>query len=154
MEICCWKERNRPERIKAATGSKAGSEIRDRSHGDMLLEREEWAERAKAITGGKAAWKETQFGRTQQGRGEDSMRRAEVESSSAGAKGVAGARAASHHCSKLQISASFDTRQVSFRLLQSAHRCRSNVMTRCRRSTCPAEMWPMENSFSTWCQAV
>jgi hypothetical protein len=78
-------------------------------------------ERAKAITGGKAAWKETQFGRTQQGRGEDFMRRAEVGRSSAGAKGVVGARAASHHCSKLQISASFDTRQVSFRLLQLAH---------------------------------
>jgi hypothetical protein len=75
MEICCWKERrNRPARVKARTGSKAGSEIRDRSHGDMLLERKEWAERAKAITGGKAAWKEMQFGRTQQGRGEDSMR--------------------------------------------------------------------------------
>jgi hypothetical protein len=146
MEICCGKDRNRPERVKATTGSRAGSEIRDRSHGDMLLEREEWAERAKAITGGKApAWKEMQFCRTQQGRGEDFMRRSEVGRSSAGAKGVAGARAASHHCSKLQISASFDTRQVSFRLLQSAHRCRSNRMTRCCRSTCPAEMWPMEN---------
>ena len=145
MEICCWKERNRPERLKATTGSKAGSEIRDRSHGDMLLEREEWAERAKVITGAKQHGKRRKFGRTQQGRGEDFMRRAEVGRSSAGAKGVAGARAASHHCSKLQISASFDTRQVSFRLLQSAHRCRSNVMTRCRRSTFPAEMWPIEN---------
>jgi hypothetical protein len=145
MEICCWRERNRPERVKATTGSKAGSEIRDRTHGDMLLEREECAERAKVITGGKAAWKETQFGRTQQGRGEDFMRRAEVGRSSAGAKRVTGARAASHHCSKLQISASFDTRQVSFHLLYSAHRCRSNVMTRCRRSTCIAKMWPMEN---------
>jgi hypothetical protein len=50
----------------------------------MLLEREEWAERAKAITGGKAAWKETKFDRTQQGRDEDFMRRAEVGRSSAG----------------------------------------------------------------------
>jgi hypothetical protein len=69
MEICCWKERNRPERIKATTVSKAGSEIRDRSHGDMLLEREEWAERAKVITGGKAAWKETQIWQNAAGQG-------------------------------------------------------------------------------------
>ena len=31
MEICCWKERrNRPERVKARTGSKAGSGKRSR----------------------------------------------------------------------------------------------------------------------------
>ena len=116
LEICCWKERNGAESAKTTIGGKADSETdgmrrnRQRSPGDMLLEREEWAEIAKAITGGKAAWKETKFGRTQQGRGEDFMRRAEVGRSSAGARGVAGARAASHHCSKLQISASFDMR--------------------------------------------
>ena len=54
----------------------------------LLLEGEEWAEKEKAIPGGKAAWKETKFGRTQQGRGEDFMRRVEVGRSSAGTTGV------------------------------------------------------------------
>ena len=35
----------------------------------MLLEREEWAERAKVITGGKAAWKETQIWQNAAGQG-------------------------------------------------------------------------------------
>ena len=43
MEIFCWKERNRPERVKAKTGS----EIRHRSHGDVLLEREELGRESK-----------------------------------------------------------------------------------------------------------
>ena len=57
MEIFCWKEGNRPERVKATTGSKPGSEIWHRVEVmEICCSKERnWEERAKATTGSKAA---------------------------------------------------------------------------------------------------